>query len=379
VAVVIAVAGSGYRSIFGPLKGSDFVQFYTLGHIDRNTAATVLYDEPAFHRLQTALVPESDPEHYLVVYPPHAAILFRPLARLSYGQAALVWATLLAGGYALSIWLAWRPVRAVLPDARLLVAAAAAFPPFWFLVLHGQTTVVPLLAFSLGWVALRSGRSFWAGVAFGLLLLKPQFALVLPPLVLVCAEWSMLAGAVASVVCQIAITIAAFGPSVLGQYVALMTHAGDIIGDPFLEAKQEQMHSLSVLTNHLPSPWSALVWASLAGLVVWKTIHVWRSAAPLNVRMAFLVLGSTLVNPHVFVYDATVLALPLVWFAAWIFADGSGDDASRASFTLMVYVLFVSLLAPSGRFVPVQVSVVCLGWMFVAMLRDVNRAAAPTT
>ena len=35
-AVVVTFAGPGERSIAGPLKGADFVHFYTLGHLARS-------------------------------------------------------------------------------------------------------------------------------------------------------------------------------------------------------------------------------------------------------------------------------------------------------------------------------------------------------
>ncbi len=42
--------------------------------------------------------------------------------------------------------------------ARFVAFAAAAFPPFWNLVVNGQNTIIPLLAFFLAWRALESNR-----------------------------------------------------------------------------------------------------------------------------------------------------------------------------------------------------------------------------
>ena len=251
VAAVIAFAGSGYRSVFGPLKGSDFIQFYTLGHLDEQTVKTTLYDPEAFHRLQTQLVPESDTERYLIVYPPHVTLLFRPFAGMTYGGAALTWAAILGVLYAVCLWMAWRPFRTVLPDRQLLIAAAAAFPPFWYLVLHGQTTIVPLAAFCLGWLALEHRRPFWAGMALGLLLLKPQFALVLAVLVLMCGEWTMMAGAAGSIVLQVTATAALLGTSVWHDYAAVVIRFPEL--RELLAPKPEQLHSISAMTNRLPS------------------------------------------------------------------------------------------------------------------------------
>jgi len=372
VAGVIAFAGSGYRSVFGPLKGSDFIQFYTLGHINARTAPSTLYDPDAFHRLQTQLVPESEPEHYLIVYPPHVTFLFRPFADLTYGTAALLWAAILALMYGACMWLAWRPFRAVLPDRRLLIAAAAAFPPFWYLVLHGQTAIVPLMAFCLGWLALEHCRPFWAGMALGLLLLKPQFALVLAVLVLVCREWSMLAGAIVSIGVQVTATIALLGATVLWDYAAVVMRFAELRA--LLEPKPEQLHSISAVTNRLSADWGMILWALLSVVVIVQTIRVWRSRAPVALRTGVLVLASVLVNPHVFVYDAVVLAPALVWLAAWVYREGSMLETTKSVFVLAVYGLSLSLLVPSGALIPIQISVLVLAGLLAVVSRDLLSA-----
>ena len=368
VAAVIAFAGSGYRSIFGPLKGSDFIQFYTLGHLDEQTAPTTLYNPVAFHQLQTELVPESDTERYLIVYPPHVAILFRPLAGLTYGSAALVWAATLAALYGACLWLVWRPFKTILHNRSLLVAAAAAFPPFWYLVLHGQTTIVPLVSFCLGWLALERRRPFWGGMALGLLLLKPHFALVLAVLALVCGEWMMVAGAIGSIVLQVAGTAALLGTSVLWQYADLATRLPSLRDQ--LSPRLDQMHSISAMTDRLPGEWGTVVWALLSALVIAQTIRVWRSNAPIALQMAALVLASVLVNPHVFNYDGTVLAPALIWVAAWAYGDSSPRLKTRAVFGPLVYALYMTIQLPTAGAVLIQASVLVLGGLFYVVTRD---------
>jgi hypothetical protein len=365
---VIAVAGSGYRSVFGPLKGSDFIQFYTLGHIDGQTAPTILYDSDAFHNLQTQLVPESEAEHYLIVYPPHVTFLFRPFAALSYGSAALLWAAILVITYGICVWLAWRPFRSVLPDTRLLIAAAAAFPAFWYLVLHGQTAIVPLAAFCLGWLALVGRRRFWAGMAFGLLLLKPQFALVLAVLVLVCREWSVLAGAIVCAGVQVIATIKFLGSAVLWNYAAVVMRLPEL--RELLEPRPDQMHSISALTNRVSDDWGMILWALLSSLVILQTIRVWRSSAPVSLRAGVLVVGSVLVNPHVFVYDAVVLAPALIWLAGCAYEDARHFPRTAAFLALGVHGLYLSLLVPTAAVMAIQLSVVLLAALFIIVSRE---------
>ena len=44
---------------------------------------------------------------------------------------------------------------------------------------------------------------------------------------------------------------------------------------------------------------------------------LWRGTRSPDLRMASLVLASVLVNPHLYVYDLVVLAVPLALAAAW--------------------------------------------------------------
>ena len=71
--------------------------------------------------------------------------------------------------YAAIVWSVWRRVAGQLSDRTLVLAAMAAFPPFWSLILYGQISILILGAFWLGWLALERGRAYLAGVAFGML------------------------------------------------------------------------------------------------------------------------------------------------------------------------------------------------------------------
>jgi len=93
-ALVILLGGSTYRDPFDQLKWTDFVHFYTLGHIARNGPVSDLYNPPTQYEHQVARVPASAKEHYLPVYPPQTALVFAPLGNLPYHVAAVLWALL---------------------------------------------------------------------------------------------------------------------------------------------------------------------------------------------------------------------------------------------------------------------------------------------
>jgi hypothetical protein len=350
--VVIGLAG-GDRTIVGPLKGADFVHFYTLGHLAASQRIDTIYNMAALHEAQVALVPASKPDLYPTVYPPQAAILFAPFSGWSYRQALLIWSALTIALYAVIVWYSWRRIGGQASDAALVFVAASAFPPFWSLVLYGQITIVILVAWWLGWLALERGRSWLAGVAFGILALKPQFGIPLAVIVLAGREWRMLAGALSSVVAQAAAVWLMLGASAFTGFAAsipiTVAHAD------WLESKPYMSHSLRAVTRLLPD-WAGLpLWAALVGIVLWYTVKAWKSEAPLRVRLGVVILASVLVNPHVIIYDVTLLVLPLVWFAAYMLEPERRAQAPALG--RMVYWLFAALFVPTAAIIGLQVSV----------------------
>ena len=370
-AIVITFAGSSQRSIAGPLKGADFVHFYTLGHLARSQRTDTIYDMRALHDVQVSLVPESAPEIYPSVYPPQAAALFAPFSRWSYKTALLAWSLVTIVLYALIVWSAWRRVSAQLPDRRLMLAAAAGFMPFWNLVLYGQVSIVILFAFWLGWLTLERNRSYLAGAAFGLLALKPQFGIPLAAIVLACGEWRMLVGALTSVIAQSAVVWLMLGSSVFYDFAASIPSTATYA--EVLEAKPFNSHSLRAITRLIPDAIGVPLWLLLIALVLWYTVRVWKSDAPVRVRLGVVMLASLLVNPHVIVYDVTMLALPLIWFGGYMLEPQRQEYAP--AFGLLVYWLFVALLFPTARLIGIQASVL----LMMGMLMWMSRVALTTT
>lgn len=242
IAVLFWVSGTGYRSLAGPLKGGDFIFFYATGAVVAADPRAPLYDVPRLHAVQTSLVPESDPELYLPVYPPQTGLLFAPFTVLPYGIAAIIWTLILIGGYATIVRATWRMSRDALPDGRFVAVAAAAFPPFWNLVINGQNTIVPMAAFFLAWRALESGRRFLAGLALGILFVKPQFGLALAVVVLAGGEWAMLAGLAVAAALQIGVVAATTGLASMVDYVQFMREV--TAAEHLIEPDPFELHSI---------------------------------------------------------------------------------------------------------------------------------------
>jgi hypothetical protein len=111
------------------------------------------------------------------------------------------------------------------------------------------------------------------------------------------------------------------------------------------------------------------LWIVAAVVVLWYTARVWKSEAPIRIRVGMVMLASVLVNPHAIVYDLTVLALPLIWFAAYVHEDERRRFA--ASFWKTVCWLFAALLVPTAEAIGIQVSVLLMVWLLVLIARAV--------
>ncbi len=372
VAAVVSFTGSSDRGIAGPLKGADFVQFYTLGHLASAHRIEPMYDAALYHRAQVELIPESRPEIYPPVYPPQAAVMFAPVAGLSYQRALLIWSLLTIGGYTLIVWSTWKAVAHLLPDRTFVIAAAAAFPPFWSLVLHGQVTLILLAAFWAGWLALERHRHWLAGFAFGLLAIKPQFGIPLAVVVVACGEWRMLAGAVSSVVAQAAAVWLILGADAISGFAESIPTT--IAYADLLEAKPFMSHSLRAVTRLAPNWIGVPLWAILAAVVLWYTVRVWKSAAPIRVRLGVVVLAAALVNPHMIIYDLTVLALPLLWLGSYMQEPVRQEQAGP--YWSAVYWFFVTTFIPTAAAIGLQASVFVMVGLLVLVGRAVRADAS---
>jgi hypothetical protein len=144
-----------------------------------------------------------------------------------------------------------------------------------------------------------------------------------------------------------------------------------------LESKPFNSHSLRAVTRLLPNAIGLPIWLVLSGIVLWCTVRVWKSDAPLRVRLGVVMLAALLVNPHVIIYDVTLLALPLLWFAAYMLEPPRQEGAP--AFGVLVYWIFAALLIPTARVIGIQTSVPLMMVLLVWMAREATKNATPVS
>ncbi len=175
LAYLFATAHGTVDSLGRPL-GTDFSNVWTAGWMADHGQAAQAWNWPAHHEVQKAIHHDPAIPFYGWHYPPPFLIIATLLAQFPYVAALLIWqGTTLAMALAL--------VQRILPGHRDALLVALGAPVVLVCLGHGQNAF--LTASLLGGGMLLLDRRPWiAGMLLGALVYKPQFAVLIPVLIL---------------------------------------------------------------------------------------------------------------------------------------------------------------------------------------------------
>jgi alpha-1,2-mannosyltransferase len=184
--------------------------------------------------------------------------------------------------------------------------------PVFAAVSYGQNSLLSLFILAGVFACLRRNRDGLAGVALGCLLYKPQLVLVLTLLLLLERRWRALLGlgATGAVLCALSLSMSV---PATRAYLQLCRSFPTMLADPaFPTWKMHSLYSFFVLLlpHHLRVAGALAALASLAVLVVVRTLQPPYRADTLPRWFAVAVWGTVLVSPHVPLYDLSLLVLP---------------------------------------------------------------------
>ncbi len=201
IGYLLATANGALDARGRPL-GTDFSQVWTAGRMVLDGRAVEVWNWEAHRAVQEAVHGPRLTEWYGWHYPPPFLLVAALLATLPYLAALFVWqaATLLPFA-----WLMRRFTGR--SEAWLFVLAA---PVTLICLLHGHNGFLTALLLGGGLILL-DRRPFLAGLLLGCLVYKPQFALILPLLLLALWNWRAIFGAAVSSLALIGITLALWG------------------------------------------------------------------------------------------------------------------------------------------------------------------------
>jgi len=285
----------------------DFLNLYTGASMALRGDFAHLHSPVAQFEQERRLVPDL-PVLVPFVRPPLYALLLAPLALLPYGVAFWVWLTfqslLLFGCWAWAFF-RWGP------DALIF---GALFLPTALGIASGQDCVVLLVLVIATYSLSEKGHPLGSGLALGLGLIKFHLFLLWPVALIVQKRWRMLLGSCIALTAELAVSLCLSGPTGLRTYFDLLRNKNIERLSPSPEL-MINVHSLVLNLGISSLVVRACFIALVAVLVIAASRH-----APLWRWIAAASLGSLLIPPHVYGYDAALLLLPL-WLAIFCSAD----------------------------------------------------------
>lgn len=352
-----SVGGNLERKAFW---GRDFVNLWGGGHFLREGGAASIYDVAVYRDFVASLFGVVKPHNYS--YPPVTFPIAELFSFLPYGVALAAW---LLGTGALFVWAArsWWPRDWHSPWLALLTPAALV--NIW----AGHYGFLIGALFLMGWQRLGERRPAEAGAWFGLMLIKPHLAALVPLVLLIRRQWLAIAAGAVTVIVLAGATIAAFGVESWrdwliqggGKQLSLIDAGGSFYGFMSTSAATAVLRFSDNMNAALAAQ-AILAAAAIAGLIV-------ASLRPTPIPdLAMLTATATfLVLPYAFNYDLMVVMVA----ALRLWSDPDSSRAHRAAAILGFIAPQIGMLvAPLGwPLTPLMLAALFAGQLDLALRR----------
>jgi len=283
--------------------GDDFINYWSAAFLTLQGRVHEIYDIHAFHAFQQTIAgPTLSGYHYS--YPPVMLLLSAPIALIPYVPALFVW--LGAGWYAF-----YRVLKEAMP-ARGSLLFALAVPAVLINAVGGQNGCWSAALLG-GGLALLDRRPYLAGVLFGLMVYKPQLAILLPVALIAGRKWRTFVATGATAGALLAMSVLAFGLDAWEQYFRL----ADALRHVILEENGVVHRMVSVFVAARPlgaSVETAYIIQTIFGLAACAAVAaVWFKETPAGIRNAVLLLATCFATPYLQDYDLVFGALVVAW------------------------------------------------------------------
>jgi hypothetical protein len=291
----------------GFLLGTDFLSFWTSGHMLRDGADA--YDQAAHIASQQRYF--ADGQGFTAFFYPPAFLPFcYPLGFLPYFPALTAWLLATGTGFVVTVHNWFRQFA----PGKFRWTWFVAFPPVLITITHGQTAFLVATMLGMGALLVPS-RPVLAGLLLGTAVIKPQLGLMVPLVLVMTGQSRVIVAAVASAVGLSLLATWAFGPSIWHGWLAGMAPAQlSLENGQIGYAKLQSVFAAAMLVGasvRTAYALQALLTLCVAAALVWTS---WRRRYDPLLGAAMLV-GSLLATPFMLDYDLVLLAFPLIVLA----------------------------------------------------------------
>ena len=333
--------------------GVDFASFWAAGRLALDGQPALAYDLTAHRAVEMTVANMGGLMPF--PYPPPFLFAVTAFAFAPYWLAYLAWIVATAALYFVA--------------ARLFVADRYAFahPASLVNAAIGQNGFLTSGIFLAGASAVVT-RPILGGAILGLLIIKPQLALLLPVALLAARNWRAIGAAAASALVLLAASAMVFGMDAFRGFLAMSgNYAGFMAADRWNWAEQT---SIFGFLRSAGAPQAVALGVQGVGALAAAAV-TWRAwSRGWDDRVPVLAAATLLVPPYVFTYDSLLLIAPLGVLLG---------DRQRLWRPAIVWLLLALPIAgyfglyPGPNTVPVA-AVCCLFWLAA---KHKKKAAAP--
>ncbi|MEM9170057.1 MAG: glycosyltransferase family 87 protein [Pseudomonadota bacterium] len=338
--MIIATARDGVDAI-GIQLGFDFMVYHEAARLALDGKLVAAFDPDVLVAALDKRIP-GIAEGYFWLYPPTFAMLIVPLGLLPYGTAFWLWTVLGLSAYGAAAWRLSRDAVATL--------AAFGYTGVWVAAYHGQNSFFTAGLFMTALTALLNKRDVTAGVAIGLLAMKPHVALIFPLVLAICGRWRAFAAAAATSLAFLGVSTFVMGPDYLAAFIAHTDNYGALVA--------REVHWMTTPTAFMamkllgaPTGAAFAVHVVFAGSVVALTARRLTQHGAVAPTLAMVAGAALTISPYVADYDLTILAAAGLLLFAPRFADKEGPRvvANRDFFVVLAAAMIPVAIAAAGR------------------------------
>lgn len=290
----------------GPIIGGDFIVFHHAAKVAGSPDMIAIYEMKNLKAQLEAAYPGRGDFNFAWMYPPTMSLLIAPFAWPPYLAGFALWVAAFAGAFFLTVSRLWRD--------RWALFFVAASPAVFQAIITGQNGFLTATLLALAG-AFADRRPILAGVAAGLLTLKPQLGLLIPVAFIAAGCWRAFVTA-ALTACALALaSLLAFGAeSWIGFYEGVAAHGARMGAEGFPVNKLVTPFGFATMLGATQALAGAVQLSASAILAAYVFV-IWRRVKDWDLRVAALSTAAALATPYAFYYEIVVMAPAMLLIA----------------------------------------------------------------
>ena len=320
---------------------TDFVNVWAAGKLALEGHAAQAWDWGVQKQVEVAVLGQDFDGYFAWHYPPPFLLVAAVLAQFPYVTAFVTWA--------LSSMLPYVLVMRAIVGRTFGIMLAIAFPGTFNNLAVGQNGF--LTAALIGaTLYLIPARPILAGVCLGFLTYKPQYGLLFPLVLVASGQWKVFFSAALTTMALALASAVAFGVESWAAFFHWMPMISKAVlseGTGSWLRLQSVFAMVRCLGGNEQLAWG--VQGVAIALVAVMLAVIWRSKARYEMKAAALATGTLLCSPYAYMYDLSVLAIPVAYLVRIGCQDGFRSHEPYAlAFVLALLASFPFLQIPVG-------------------------------